>query len=58
MRVDPGEMVTIGAAFEGCTGRSMDHCYILEHEDRDMKRPFVVLPAAAMAAMGMGEMGL
>jgi hypothetical protein len=26
----------------------------LEHEDMDMMRPFVVAPAAAMTAMGMG----
>jgi spore coat protein A len=23
----------------------MYHCHILEHEDRDMMRPFVVVPA-------------
>jgi spore coat protein A len=54
VRVDPGEMVTVGATFDGYTGRYVYHCHILEHEDRDMMRPFVVMPAAAMAAMGMG----
>jgi hypothetical protein len=38
----------------------MYHCHLLDHEDHDMMRPFVVMPAAAMAAMGempgMGDM--
>ena len=53
VRVNPGEMVTIGATFDGYTGRYMYHCHILEHEDMDMMRPFVVAPAPALAAMGM-----
>jgi spore coat protein A len=52
VRVNPGEMVTIAARFDGQTGRYMYHCHILEHEDHDMMRPFVVMPAEAMAAMG------
>jgi hypothetical protein len=31
----------------------MYHCHILEHEDHDMMRPFVVMPTAALAAMDM-----
>jgi spore coat protein A len=58
VRVNPGEMVTIGATFDGYTGRYMYHCHILEHEDHDMMRPFVVAPAAAIAAMGMAEMAM
>jgi FtsP/CotA-like multicopper oxidase with cupredoxin domain len=53
VRVNPGEMVTIGATFDGYTGRYMYHCHILEHEDMDMMRPFVVAPAAALSAMRM-----
>jgi spore coat protein A len=56
VRVNPGEMVTIAATFEGYTGRYMYHCHILEHEDYDMMRPFVVMPAAACEAMDMPEM--
>ena len=56
VRVNPGEMVTIAATFEGYTGRYMYHCHILEHEDHDMMRPFIVMPAAARAAMDMPDM--
>jgi spore coat protein A len=56
VRVNPGEMITIAATFEGYTGRYMYHCHILEHEDHDMMRPFIVMPAAARAAMDMPEM--
>lgn len=58
VRVDPGEMVTVGATFDGYTGRYVYHCHILEHEDRDMMRPFVVMPVAAMRAMGMARTGV
>jgi hypothetical protein len=34
----------------------MHHRQILEHEDHDMMRSFVVAPAAATDAMGMAEM--
>ena len=40
--------------FAPYAGRYMYHCHILEHEDRDMMRPFVVTPPALMALMGMG----
>ena len=56
VRVNPGEMVTIAATFDGFTGRYMYHCHILEHEDHDMMRPFIVMPAAALEAMDMPEM--
>jgi FtsP/CotA-like multicopper oxidase with cupredoxin domain len=52
VRVDPGELVSVAATFDGYTGRYMYHCHLLEHEDHDMMRPFVVAPAAALAAMG------
>ena len=53
IRVNPGERVSIALKFQGYTGRYMYHCHMLEHEDMDMMRPFVVMPAAAMTAMGM-----
>ncbi|HEV2457618.1 MAG TPA: multicopper oxidase family protein [Ktedonobacterales bacterium] len=56
VRVNPGELVAIAATFEGYTGRYMYHCHILEHEDHDMMRPFIVMPAAALAAMDMPDM--
>jgi hypothetical protein len=45
VRVNPNEIVTIAMIFEGFTGRFMYHCHILEHEDMDMMRPMVVVPA-------------
>jgi FtsP/CotA-like multicopper oxidase with cupredoxin domain len=56
VRVNPGEMVAIAATFDGYTGRYMYHCHILEHEDHDMMRPFIVMPTAALEAMDMPEM--
>jgi FtsP/CotA-like multicopper oxidase with cupredoxin domain len=53
IRVNPGERVSIAMTVQGYTGRYMYHCHMLEHEDMDMMRPFVVVPAAAMMAMGM-----
>jgi FtsP/CotA-like multicopper oxidase with cupredoxin domain len=53
IRVNPNELVAVAAQFTGATGRYMYHCHILEHEDNDMMRPFVVLPGAVKAVMGM-----
>jgi len=58
VRVNPGELVSITATFDGFTGRFMYHCHLLEHEDHDMMRPFIVMPAAAMAAMDMPGMSM
>jgi spore coat protein A len=54
IRVNPGERVSIAMTFQGYAGRYMYHCHMLEHEDMDMMRPFVVVPAGAMTEMGMG----
>jgi spore coat protein A len=54
--VNPGERVSIVATFDSYTGRYMYHCHMLEHEDMDMMRPFVVVPAEALAAMRMEGM--
>ena len=63
VRVNPGDMVSIAMRFDGFTGRYMYHCHILEHEDHDMMRPFVVTPRPVMDLMpdmpmldGMGGM--
>ena len=53
VRVNPNEVVDIVVRFEPYAGRFMYHCHILEHEDRDMMRPFVVTPPALMAFMNM-----
>jgi spore coat protein A len=51
IRVNPNECVSIGVVFDGHAGRYMYHCHILEHEDMEMMRPFVVLPAEINALM-------
>jgi spore coat protein A len=51
VRVTPNEVVDIVVCFEAFCGRSMYHCHILEHEDGDMMRPFVVMPGELMPFM-------
>ena len=51
VRVNPGEIVEIAVRFTTYSGRYMYHCHILEHEDRDMMRPFVTMPSELMPFM-------
>jgi spore coat protein A len=51
VRVNPNEIVEIVVRFESFAGRFMYHCHILEHEDRDMMRPFVTMPVELMPFM-------
>jgi spore coat protein A len=51
IRVNPNEIVEIAVRFTRYGGRYMYHCHILEHEDRDMMRPFVTMPAELMPFM-------
>ena len=51
VRVNPTEVVDIVVRFEDFAGRYMYHCHILEHEDRDMMRPFVTMPGELMPFM-------
>ncbi|MBV8594791.1 MAG: multicopper oxidase domain-containing protein, partial [Candidatus Eremiobacteraeota bacterium] len=44
IRVNRNEIVEIAVRFTAYSGRYMYHCHILEHEDRDMMRPFVTVP--------------
>ena len=57
VRVNPNEVVDIAVRFEAFCGRYMYHCHILEHEDHDMMRPFVVMPAELMPFMDMHTSG-
>ena len=50
--VNPGDVLTILARFEGYTGRYVFHCHMLEHEDNDMMRPFEVVPAKGESTPG------
>ena len=51
IRVNPNELVGIAVRFTNYSGRYMYHCHILEHEDRDMMRPFVTMPSELMPFM-------
>jgi FtsP/CotA-like multicopper oxidase with cupredoxin domain len=51
VRVNPKEIVEIAVRFTTYSGRYMYHCHILEHEDRDMMRPFVTMPMELMPFM-------
>src|SRR5215470_16672283 len=51
IRVNPHEIAEIAVRFTTYAGRYMYHCHILEHEDRDMMRPFVTMPAELMPFM-------
>jgi spore coat protein A len=51
VRVNPNEIVEIAVRFTAYSGRYMYHCHILEHEDRDMMRPFVTMPRELMPFM-------
>jgi o-aminophenol oxidase len=51
IRVNPNEIVEIAVRFTTYGGRYMYHCHILEHEDRDMMRPFVTMPSELMPFM-------
>jgi spore coat protein A len=53
VRVNPNEVVDIVVRFDVFCGRYMYHCHILEHEDHDMMRPFVVMPPELMPFMDM-----
>jgi spore coat protein A len=53
VRVNANEVVDIAVRFDSYAGRYMYHCHILEHEDRDMMRPFVIMPAELMPFMDM-----
>lgn len=55
IRVNPGELMAIAMKFDGHNGRYMYHCHLLEHEDRELMRPFTVMPDAIMDAMNMGK---
>jgi spore coat protein A len=51
IRVNPNEIVEIAVRFTTYSGRYMYHCHILEHEDRDMMRPFVTMAPELMPFM-------
>jgi spore coat protein A len=51
VRVNANEVVDIVVNFHTFAGRYMYHCHILEHEDHDMMRPFVVMPPELMPFM-------
>jgi FtsP/CotA-like multicopper oxidase with cupredoxin domain len=54
IRVDPGNVVKVAIRFD-IPGRYVYHCHVLEHEDTEMMRPFVVT-VMNMDDGGMGHM--
>lgn len=42
VRVDPMTVTRIIVKFEGFTGRYVWHCHMLEHEDNEMMRPYII----------------
>ncbi|MGH7883451.1 MAG: multicopper oxidase family protein, partial [Candidatus Dormibacteraceae bacterium] len=54
IRVNPGNIVEVAVRFD-IPGRYVYHCHILEHEDTEMMRPFVVT-VTDMSDGGMGPM--
>lgn len=67
IRVNPREIVTLAVPFRNYadsesdptkgvrldfTGRYMYHCHVLEHEDHEMMRPFIVRPPEVNSHMG------
>ena len=50
--IKTAEMTVLFGQFSQHAGRYMVHCHILEHEDSDMMRPFVVMPPGLMKLMG------
>ena len=61
-RLDPGDMVLVGAKFTDHLGMYMVHCHMLSHEDHAMMAPFEVvepgagdMPADPLAALGKAQ---
>ncbi len=52
VRADPGMVTRIIVPFQGYAGRYVWHCHILEHEDKEMMRPFEVLAAPTELSRG------
>ena len=44
VRVDPMTLTRIIVKFEGYAGRYVWHCHMLEHEDNEMMRPYIITP--------------
>ena len=49
--IQSAELLTLAAQFTRHAGRYVYHCHILEHEDQDMMRHFVVVPPQLMGGM-------
>jgi spore coat protein A len=54
VQVAPGEMVRVIARFEGYEGLYAYHCHILEHEDHEMMRQFLVPEPSELAMLLAG----
>src|SRR5271156_577883 len=48
-RVDPITVTRIIVKFEGFAGRYVWRCHLLEHEDNEMMRPYIITPCEDVA---------
>jgi spore coat protein A len=46
VRVDPMTITRIIVKFEGFAGKYVWHCHMLEHEDNEMMRPYIITESA------------
>ncbi len=53
VRINPNELVTLLLRFDGFTGRYMYHCHLIDHEDQQMMRPYLVAVKKIVGGMGM-----
>ena len=51
-KISTVEMVIVAAQFNKHAGRYMYRCHILEHEDSEMMRPFVIVLKETMPFAG------
>jgi len=58
VQVAPNEMVRVIARFDDYTGLFAYHCHILEHEDHEMMREFMVVPEPTQLLMLGAGIGL
>jgi spore coat protein A len=54
VRVGPMTVTRLVVKFDSYTGRYIYHCHILEHEDMEMMRPYLILPQSPQGFDLMG----
>jgi len=57
VRAEPQQITRVIARFEDFAGKFAYHCHILEHEDHEMMRQFLTVPACIGDLDGSGAIG-